>query len=154
MTVGHSKDTSAGAVSSSQAGWSHFAHEADIGVCGYGPTLADAFEQGALALTAVVTDAPVDAAGQVAISVSEDDPEDMFVAWLNAVVYEMAVQGLIFGDFRVTIAGGDLQAVAYGEPVDQKKHHPACEIKGATYTELSVTQAQDGQWIARCVVDV
>ena len=34
----------------------HFAHEADIGVRGTGPTLAAALEQAALALTAVITD--------------------------------------------------------------------------------------------------
>jgi SHS2 domain-containing protein len=66
----------------------------------------------------------------------------------------MAVGGMIFGDFRVTITGDELHAVARGEPVDQKRHHPACEIKGATYTELRVAQTEDGLWMARCVVDV
>ena len=34
--------------------WEHFAHDADIGVRGRAATLAGAFEQAALALTAVV----------------------------------------------------------------------------------------------------
>jgi len=34
--------------------WEHFAHGADIGVRGSGTTLGEAFEQAALALTAVV----------------------------------------------------------------------------------------------------
>lgn len=38
------------------AGWEHFQHMADIGVHGWGATLAEAFEQAALALMAVVTD--------------------------------------------------------------------------------------------------
>ena len=42
-----------------EAGWEHFSHDADIGVRGWGQTLAQAFEQAALALTAVVTDAEV-----------------------------------------------------------------------------------------------
>jgi len=36
--------------------WEHFAHESDISVRGVGPTLAQAFEQAAIALTAVVTE--------------------------------------------------------------------------------------------------
>ena len=36
--------------------WEHFDHGADIGVRGFGPTEAAAFEQAALALTAVVAD--------------------------------------------------------------------------------------------------
>ena len=39
-----------------QSRWEHFPHDADIGVRGYGPTMAAAFEQAALALTGVVTD--------------------------------------------------------------------------------------------------
>ncbi|WP_159588852.1 archease [Chelativorans xinjiangense] len=31
------------------AGWEHFHHDADIGVCGYGGSVAEAFEQAALA---------------------------------------------------------------------------------------------------------
>ena len=38
------------------SGWEHFAHEADVGVRGYGPSLAAAFEQAALAMTAAITD--------------------------------------------------------------------------------------------------
>ena len=37
-------------------GWEHFAHGADVGVRGVGATLNEAFEQAALALTAVVAD--------------------------------------------------------------------------------------------------
>ncbi len=37
-------------------GWEHFPHGADIGVRGFGATREEAFEQAALALTAVVTD--------------------------------------------------------------------------------------------------
>ena len=34
------------------------------------------------------------------------------------------------------------------------RHHPAVEVKGATYTELSVKRDEEGRWIAQCVVDV
>jgi len=37
-------------------GWEHFPHEADIGVRGIGATREAAFEQAALALSAVIVD--------------------------------------------------------------------------------------------------
>jgi len=36
--------------------WEHFAHDADIGIRGWGTTPAEAFAAAALAMTAVVTD--------------------------------------------------------------------------------------------------
>ena len=41
----------------SKAGWAHFPHDADVGVQGWGATVAEAFEQAAHALTAVITHA-------------------------------------------------------------------------------------------------
>jgi hypothetical protein len=46
-------------IDASQAGWEQFPHDADVGLRGWGATLAEAFEQAALALTGVVTDADV-----------------------------------------------------------------------------------------------
>jgi tRNA nucleotidyltransferase (CCA-adding enzyme) len=36
---------------------------------------------------------------------------------------------------------------------DVGRHAPAVEVKGATYTALSVRHT-DGGWIAQCIVDV
>jgi protein archease len=43
----------------SKAGWEHFPHDADVGVRGPDATTAEAFEQAAHALTAVITHADV-----------------------------------------------------------------------------------------------
>jgi hypothetical protein len=45
--------------SMSASGWEHFAHDADIGLCGWGATAAEAFEQAGQALIAAVTDAAI-----------------------------------------------------------------------------------------------
>ena len=66
----------------------------------------------------------------------------------------MAVHGLLFSRYQVVIDNGKLSAIAFGEPVDQQKHQPAVEIKGATFTELHVYKQADGAWVAQCVVDV
>ena len=77
----------------------------------------------------------------------------LLVEWLNALVYEMAVRTMLFGDFAVEIEGQSLRATAYGEPVDIDRHQPAVEIKGATLTALQVLATPEG-WRVQCVVDV
>jgi tRNA nucleotidyltransferase (CCA-adding enzyme) len=126
-----------------------------MGVAGYGATPAEAFEQAALALTAIVCDLTTVSPGRsVAIGCEEPDLELLLVDWLNAVVYEMAVGRMLFCRFRVRLEGARLLGEAWGEPVDRARHQPAVEVKGATYTALSVRQDSDGTWTARCVVDV
>jgi SHS2 domain-containing protein len=137
------------------AAWEHFEHGADIGVRGIGATLAEAFEQAALALTAVLTDpAGVIPRTSVGIRCAAPDDEVLLVDWLNALVYEMATRRMLFGRFGVTIEGHALAGEAWGEPVDVARHRPAVEVKGATYTALSIARHADGNWVAQCVVDV
>jgi SHS2 domain-containing protein len=139
----------------SDAYWEHFHHAADIGVRGIGATVEEAFEQTALALTAVISDpASVRPELEVIIQCSAPNPELLLTDWLNVLVYEMATRRMLFGRFRVKIEGDRLQAEIAGERIDLERHQPAVEIKGATYTELFVGQEPDGTWRAQCVVDV
>jgi SHS2 domain-containing protein len=136
------------------SGWQHFEHKADIGVRGSAATLEEAFVQTALAMTAVITDLDTVAADEVVeIECSAPDNELLLVDWLNALIYEMAVRRMLFSRFEVKIDKGSLRGRARGELVEVARHHPAVEIKGATYTELKVAQ-ENGLWIAQCVLDV
>ena len=140
------------------ARWEHFEHGADIGVRGFGPTLASAFEQAALALVAVVTDpAGVAPRDVVELACEARDDELLLATWLNAVVTEMATRRMLFGRFEVRIDGHRLAAQAWGEPASVARHQPAVEVKGATCTTLRVAPIGDatGQgWLAQTVVDV
>lgn len=136
-----------------RARWEHFAHEADIGVRGLGDTKARAFEQAALALTAVVTETTVRPRDPVSVECSAPDDEMLFVDWLNCLIFEMSTRKYLFGRFEVTIGDHRLVGTAWGEPVDRERHEPAVEPKGATYTELRVA-FDDGEWLAQTVVDV
>jgi tRNA nucleotidyltransferase (CCA-adding enzyme) len=135
--------------------WAHFPHQADMGVRGVGPTLAAAFEQVALAMTAVVTD-PASVAPAIAVAIDCEAPghELLLVDWLNALILERAARHMLFSRFEGGLDGRHLHAPAWGEAVDIEKHQPVVEIKGATYTELKVVRNESGQWQAQCVVDV
>jgi tRNA nucleotidyltransferase (CCA-adding enzyme) len=135
--------------------WEHFAHEADMGVRGFGEGKAEAFEQAALAMTAVITD-PEKLQPNEVIDINCEAPDDelLFVDWLNALVYEMSTRKMLFSRFEVHIEGQKLTGKAWGEKVDVVRHQPAVEVKGATYTALKVSQDRAGNWLAQCIVDV
>jgi tRNA nucleotidyltransferase (CCA-adding enzyme) len=133
----------------------HFAHGADIGVRGIGPNREAAFEQVAIALSEVVTELQT-IEPKIPVSIECQAPSDalLLVDWLNALIFRMAVDHLLFRRFAVTIIDHRLQGKAWGEAVDRDRHAPAVEPKGATYTALKVERADSGEWIAQCVVDV
>lgn len=135
--------------------WEHFHHVADIGVRGNGNTLAEAFEQAALAMTAVITspDRIADTT-LVEISVSGADRELLLTEWLDALIYEMATRKMLFRRFEVQIHNLVLRAKAWGESIDVPRHQPCVEVKGATLTELAIWHDADGTWHAQCVLDV
>lgn len=133
----------------------HFAHGADIGVRGIGPSLEAAFEQAAVALAASIT--PVELIGEsstIEIACEAPTIDLLLFDWLNQLIYEMALRRMIFHRFAVTIDHVRLRGRAWGEPIDPSRHAPAVEPKGATLTALKVEQDGNGGWVAQCVVDV
>jgi tRNA nucleotidyltransferase (CCA-adding enzyme) len=135
--------------------WEHFPHEADMGVRGVGATKEEAFEQAAVAMTAVVTD-PRDIAPLEEIDVECEAPDDelLLAEWLNALIYQMSTRRMLFARFEVRFDGSRLRGRLWGEPVDVGRHSPAVEVKGATYTQLKVVRDETGAWVAQLVVDV
>jgi SHS2 domain-containing protein len=135
--------------------WEHFPHDADLGVRGYGRTLAEAFEQTALALAAAAVDpSSVRSAETAEIRCEAPDPELLLVDWLNGIIYEMTTHQLCFARFSVETDGARLLGRAAGERFDPHRHEAGVEPKGATYTALRVARQADGTWLAQCIVDV
>ena len=101
-----------------KAYWEHFPHQADMGIRGIGPTMAEAFAQAAVAMTAVITDPRnVLPREKITVTASDPDPELLFVDFLNAVIFEMAKQHMLFSQFQVTLEDGRLTAMARGEGI-------------------------------------
>jgi SHS2 domain-containing protein len=135
--------------------WEHFPHGADVGIRGVGRTMAEAFSQAGAALTSTVCELesirPLDVRE---VACHAPTSELLFVDWINAIVYSMATERMIFCQFDVRLDGDDLHARLTGEPIDPVRHEPAVEVKGATHTLLRVAELPDGRWIAQCVIDV
>ena len=134
--------------------WELYSHTADMGIRGFGDTMAQAFEAAAIAMVAVNVDPEkIEQKRKIEITCSEQDNELLFIAWLNNLIYEMATRKMLFSKFHVTINNGELTGYAWGEKLDLKKHKPVVEIKGISYSDLKVTQEKE-KWIAQCIVDI
>lgn len=131
----------------------YFDHDADVGVVGRGPTLELAFESAAHATFALMTDLrQVKPTASIHIAFEEADLDLALVTWLNRLLAEARTQGLALSRFRLVRDGHRWQGKAWGEPWREGLER-GVEVKGATLTMLEVGQ-RDGEWVARCVVDV
>ncbi len=134
--------------------WTHFPHQGDVGVCGHGTSMEEAFENAARAMSAVIVPLERIRVNEATrVSCRAADPEILLLDWLNAVIYAMAIKGMVFRDFKVRIEGERLEGELRGEKVEPARHEPSVELKGATLTELEVAE-ENGRWRAQCVVDV
>lgn len=133
-----------------------FEHTADVGIRGIGKTVEQAFEEAAKALFSVMvnikTVKPTKGI-KLIIQVGGMEKDGLFVEWLNRLVAEKDISGMMFSKFNVKIGDKQLVGTAWGEQFDHKKHKPKVEVKAATYSQLKV-EKQKGKWIAQCLVDV
>ncbi len=135
--------------------WEHFHHQADIGVRGVGGSMAEAFEEAALGLMAVMCQPDkVEPNEEIQINCEAPDAELLFIDWFSEIIYESATNGMLFGRFEVEIEDNELAGRAWGEKIDPEKHNTIVEVKAATYAELKVGRNEEGRWVAQCVVDV
>lgn len=132
-----------------------FEHGADIGVRGRGRTVGEAFGNAARAMFSLMVEdiGTIRPEKTVHISCSSYDLEGLLTAWLNALLAEASISGLLFRDFTCSVADTSATGTATGEPFDPARHQPWVEVKGATFTELRVFEER-GIWTAQCVVDV
>lgn len=135
--------------------YEYFEHTADLGIRVAGRDLPDLFEESARALfqTIVADLKTIEKLEEVVVALPKDDYDYLLFDWLKALLYHFDVDGLVFGDFRVTIDDNGLRGVAWGEPTDRKKHDLEHEVKAITYHGLFVEQTDSG-WNAEIIVDI
>lgn len=136
-----------------QPEYRYFDHEADIGIEAQGQTLEAAFEAAALAMFAIMAEpATVIPERRVQLAFTEADPEYALVTWLNRLLAQARLHGLVFCAYKLTRKDAHWQGEAWGMPW-QPGVNRGTEVKGATLTQLKVEHTACG-WRVRCVVDV
>lgn len=120
-------------------------HTADVGIEAYGKSLEEAFENAAKGMFAIITNkSKIDSIVSKKIEIeNEGDDELLLVDWLNELLYIHDVEGLVFGEFDVSI-DDKLVAYAYGEEYNRQKHGYGVEIKAVTYHMLEIKRDKKG----------
>lgn len=134
-----------------------FDHTADIGLFVTAPTAEELFEEAGRALTSLIVENPdaIESRESAAIELEAGSVEELFVLWLQELIYRFEVDHLLFAEFSARLADGHrrLQALCGGERADWTRHEPDTEVKGVTYHQLEVSRTEAG-WLARVILDI
>jgi SHS2 domain-containing protein len=132
-----------------------FEHTADLGLRVRAPTLDALFAEAAEALFAAIVEdlGSVQPLQQVPLRLTGDDREFLLFDWLKELLYRWDAEHLLFSKFEVRLDGAELNATAWGEPLDPDRHLLSHEVKAITYHGLRVEPTADG-WLAEVIVDI
>ncbi len=77
------------------------------------------------------------------IAVSAEDLRYLLYNWLEAVIYLLITEGFAISEIKAKVEKTkqyNIEATAYGEPIDLKKHGFKVEIKAPTFHEMEINQ--------------
>jgi SHS2 domain-containing protein len=87
------------------------------------------------------------------LRIESEDRESLLLDFLSEVLFICEVEGLVFSHAEVTISGTALTAVMEGEPFDRTRHSGGTEVKGISYSGLTIVQDTNG-YMADILFDV
>lgn len=130
-------------------------HTADVGVAASGPTVDAVFGALADGLTAAMSDRVPAGGDRFTFTVRSESPEAALFDYLDQLIYERDVRGVLPADNRASVSreGEEwvVEASARGVPFESVAG--ARDVKAVTYSEMELTETEDG-WRAYVVFDV
>ncbi len=134
-------------------------HTADIGLDIKTGSVEELFETAAEGMFHILTDLDrIDPDKEIEITLTADSYENLLIYWLQELLYHFSVYHTLFSNFSVSITKEEdnsynISAGCAGESIDLTKHEIKCEIKTATYHQLSVKQVS-AEWQGRVIFDI
>lgn len=133
-------------------------HEADVIIVGLGTSREEAFREAARGLFNLMADLDdIRPSREVPIHHQASTLPDLFIGFLNELLFRRDVEELLFTDIILQVERGEdtyhLSGTAFGEPIDPERHALHMEVKAATYAAYACEE-RDGVWKVQCVVDV
>ncbi|MFB6302056.1 MAG: archease [Haloferacaceae archaeon] len=129
-------------------------HTADVAVEATGPDLGSTFAAVADGLAAASCDEVPSGGERFSLSVTAENREALLFDYLDRLIYERDVRGVLPVDneaaIRTTDGDWTITASARGVPFDRID---ARDVKAVTYSEMAVEET-DGGWRAYVVLDV
>jgi SHS2 domain-containing protein len=131
-------------------------HTAEAGVVAHGATLAEAFENAAEGMYALMLDLDgVAEREERAIELSAENSEALFIDWLLELLFLTETQGLVFRRFRIDAQSEtSLRGRAWGEPFDAERHRSNnVAVKAVTRHLLEIAR-EDGGYRVQVLFDI
>jgi SHS2 domain-containing protein len=119
-------------------------HTADIKIRVRAPTIEALFSETFNALMQVMYGTARKGGIIKEIKVESPDNESLLLDFLSEVLFVSEVESLVFFTTSISIHGSRLTAELSGEPFDPIRHSGGSEVKGISYSGLSITHDANG----------
>ncbi|MCW3996792.1 MAG: archease [Candidatus Bathyarchaeota archaeon] len=124
-------------------------HTADVYIRAHGRTMAEAYENAALAMFETMTDS--DKIAQTKEETVEAEAEDQYALlynWLETLLVKFETENMLYSKFQITdwketSEAFQIKAKIWGEPFDPKKHPQKVAVKAVTYHRMVIIQEVD-----------
>lgn len=130
-------------------------HTADIGIIVYGADFKQLVSNAALALFSLITDVEnIERKLKHHIEINSENRDDLFVEWLNELIYLFDAEHLLFNRFDIDkLDNNQLKAVCFGEKFNSSRHRIKMGVKAATYHMLEISGDSRG-YKAQVIFDI
>ena len=119
-------------------------HTADIKIEAHAPTTETLFSEACNALMQIMYGKDRRAQDTIELDVDAGDTEALLADFLSEVLFRSEVDGMVFLNAEVHIEGSHLHAIMHGETFDRDRHAGGTEVKGISYSGMSVTRDTNG----------
>jgi SHS2 domain-containing protein len=124
-------------------------HTADVYIAAHGATLAEAFENAALAMFEVMTDTEkVSPDVEDSVEVEAEDEYALLYSWLETLLVKFETKNMLYSQFKIssideTKEGFRIKAAVWGEKFDAEKHAQKVGVKAVTYHRMEIIKDID-----------
>jgi len=124
--------------------YEELSHTADVKIRACAPTLEGLFGETCSALMHVMYGGDRRGGTQKTIDLDGQDLESLLCDFLSEVLYVTEVDRVVFCRADVCLDGTHLHAVLDGEPFNPIRHNKGTEVKGISYSGMSITRDAKG----------
>jgi protein archease len=128
-------------------------HTADVRFRVRGRTLPEAFAEAARAVFETMTPNCTLEGVVRRVEVEAEDTESLLADFLSELLYLSDADSIAFCSFEVEIRGNRLTALCRGEEFRREKHGGGAEIKGISYSGLSIYREGES-YVLEIIADV
>ncbi|HWQ64404.1 MAG TPA: archease [Methanospirillum sp.] len=128
-------------------------HTADILMHVWAQDIPTLFEECGHALMAVMYQGSARPGCPYSFTVTGTDHEQILQAFLSELLCLTEIENVVFSEITVSLNEGGLTARLSGEPFDRKIHGGGSEVKGISFSGLSISRQND-EYVLDILFDV